>query len=165
MCPSLTPTVFFNCLTTLLISSLPSVFVVVFYHIEILARCYRLLLFVHIHITNFNLGITRSVSTRLYSSTIQITNGLFSTPFSHCIHHLFFATHIGITRIPSWMQCLEIFSLGIVLHLLFRVKQHHKSCMSENAVLMVSLLDLYHFKDFHRIQVILLWDFSPQHSI
>ena len=65
--------------------------------------------------SNFNLGISRSVSTRLYSSTIQITNGLFSTSFSHCIHHLFFATHIGITRIPSWVQCLEIFSLGVVL--------------------------------------------------
>lgn len=45
----------------------------------------------------------------------------------------------------------SLFSLGIVLHLLFRVKQHQKSCMSENAVPLVSLLDLYHFKDFHRI--------------
>ena len=45
----------------------------------------------------------------------------------------------------------SLFSLGIVLHLLFCVKQHQKSSMSENAVLLVSLLDLYHFKDFHRI--------------
>ena len=74
--------------------------------------------------------------------------------------------HIDIPTQVSPVQSLHVykiilFSLGIVLHLLFCVKQHQRSCMSKNAVLLIFLLDLYHFKDFRRIQVILLWDFSP----
>ena len=82
---------------------------------------------------NFNLGICRSVSTRLWE-----------------IYH-YGVTSIYFIAMLMLHICLFSFSLGVVLHLLFRAKQHQKSSMSKNAVLLVLLLDFYHFKDFHRI--------------